>query len=72
MFDKVLGEIGAKRDHYALFQEAWMLRKWIEELAQEKENLAMPRELDTEIVYKNLSIHTTLTFIPRQIIEFEL
>lgn len=40
--DKFLDEIGPKRYHNALLQEAWMLRKRIEELAQEKKCWTTP------------------------------
>lgn len=57
--DKVLGEIAAKRYHFALLQEAWKLRKRIEELESEKEEAEQRLGgINIEMVYKDYSTHT--------------
>lgn len=56
--DKIL-EIGAKKDNYILIREARLLRNQIEELQQEMGEIKhCLGELDTEMVYRDLTTHS--------------
>lgn len=59
--DIILGEIGAKREHHNLLQEARNLKKKIEQLEREREEaVRCLREIDVEIVYTHYGSHTII------------
>lgn len=61
--DKTLSKIATKGDHFALLQEARILRKEIEELEREKEIAERCLvKIDTEIVYKDYGNHTITNY----------
>lgn len=51
--DKTLVEIAAEREHFTLLQEAWNLKKKMEQLdCENEEDVRRLGEIDLELVYK--------------------
>lgn len=63
LINKVLRDIGAKKDHYTLIHEAQLLRNRVEELLQEMEKFERRLgELAVEMVCRDFSTHSILNY----------
>lgn len=61
--DRVLEEIGAKRNHFTLLLEAWLLRVRLEELQQEMDDVwRRLAELDVAMVYKDFPTYSITNY----------